>query len=288
MKFKSTVFQLILATPGLCVFPFLEKLTTGKDVCLTPECIEAASRILSNLHPDHKSIDPCNSFDQYVCGGYHTQYPTDDDMRVLEYLGYENKYLLKSILDRPYPNNSDSSDDKPSFDMMVTNYQSCMNQKTRDNSSMVDIGNMVSELTKLFPVTDEECTTNKTIEDKDQDSLAKAIAFLTKKGVPFLGEFGVLPDNQNPDIMIPTFTFSSNISSSRAVPSMMTMGQIAELTEETLGNILTIISPKGWETRVASLAREVLKLLDRGSPSHVTLDIHMGIHLARITPFTYQ
>lgn len=34
------------------------------NICLTPQCITAASTILQNLHPNYATIDPCTNFDQ--------------------------------------------------------------------------------------------------------------------------------------------------------------------------------------------------------------------------------
>jgi hypothetical protein len=50
--------------------------------CMTPACVYAASRILLNLHPSvindiysvSQVIDPCENFDEYVCGGFKLQH----------------------------------------------------------------------------------------------------------------------------------------------------------------------------------------------------------------------
>ena len=36
----------------------------SNETCVTPDCIKAASHILQTLHPDYKSMDPCNNFEQ--------------------------------------------------------------------------------------------------------------------------------------------------------------------------------------------------------------------------------
>ena len=82
--------------------------------------------------------------------------------------------------------------------MVVTNYKSCMNQKNTNNSSLADIQAMATEVTELFPVDDADYGTNKTMTEKDQEGLAKAIAYLSKRGIPVFGEFWTTPDNQNP------------------------------------------------------------------------------------------
>lgn len=34
------------------------------DLCVTPQCINAAANILGNLHPNWESLDPCDKFDE--------------------------------------------------------------------------------------------------------------------------------------------------------------------------------------------------------------------------------
>ena len=39
------------------------------ELCLTPACVHAASELLYNLSPNYKELDPCNNFEELVCGG---------------------------------------------------------------------------------------------------------------------------------------------------------------------------------------------------------------------------
>lgn len=42
------------------------------ELCLSPECVHAASEILYNLSPNYKELDACDNFEELVCGGKHT------------------------------------------------------------------------------------------------------------------------------------------------------------------------------------------------------------------------
>jgi len=52
----------------------------GQDLyCTSPECKRIVSEILQDLHPDHKSIDPCVDFYKLTCGGFEEKYNRASD-----------------------------------------------------------------------------------------------------------------------------------------------------------------------------------------------------------------
>jgi hypothetical protein len=80
------------------------------DVCLTPECVHAASEILYNLSPDYKDLDPCTDFEELVCGGWrdrHDLRPDQGDAFTGTIMSEASQMLLRHILEAPYPDTSE-------------------------------------------------------------------------------------------------------------------------------------------------------------------------------------
>jgi endothelin-converting enzyme len=44
------------------------------ELCLTPACVHAASELLYNLAPNYKELDPCDNFEELVCGGWREKH----------------------------------------------------------------------------------------------------------------------------------------------------------------------------------------------------------------------
>jgi hypothetical protein len=44
------------------------------ELCLTPACVHAASELLYNLAPNYKELDPCDDFEELVCGGWRDKH----------------------------------------------------------------------------------------------------------------------------------------------------------------------------------------------------------------------
>lgn len=82
------------------------------ELCLTPACIHAASEVLYSLSPQYKELDPCDDFEELVCGGWKERHDLRADQGTI-FTGtvmYENSQtLLRHILEAPYPKDSQVS-----------------------------------------------------------------------------------------------------------------------------------------------------------------------------------
>ncbi|RMZ70940.1 Peptidase family M13 [Pyrenophora seminiperda CCB06] len=92
------------------------------ELCLTPACQKAAFMFLNNLSPQYKELDPCEDFEEFVCGG---RGPGISDILIKN----SNK-LVREILEAPYPKHSYSffpikSIDEENFDKMKNAYNAC-------------------------------------------------------------------------------------------------------------------------------------------------------------------
>ena len=82
------------------------------SLCLTPACVHASSEILYNLSPEYKNLDPCDDFEELVCGGWderHDLRPDQGDAFTGTIMSENSQMLLRHILEAPYPEDSDVS-----------------------------------------------------------------------------------------------------------------------------------------------------------------------------------
>lgn len=80
------------------------------DLCLTPACVHAASEILYNLSPNYKELDPCEDFEELVCGGWrdrHDLRADQGDAFTGTIMSEQSELLLRHILEAPYPEDSE-------------------------------------------------------------------------------------------------------------------------------------------------------------------------------------
>lgn len=95
----------------------------NEDVCLTPGCVHAASKMLEQIDEE---FEPCDDFYEFSCGQYilNTMIP-DDKVSVNAFSVISDKLQeqLKTIITSPIEN-----DEIEPFKMVKKLYAACMNK----------------------------------------------------------------------------------------------------------------------------------------------------------------
>ncbi|KAK8012772.1 endothelin-converting enzyme [Apiospora marii] len=225
---------------------------SSPSVCLTPTCVKAAAHVLDNLHPDYKSMDPCNDFAQY-----------QKYMETLVEIANTNRETLRSIVEGPYPQANapakSTPDDKANFDKLVLSYEACMDSKSDNTSGLAGLAGITAKITQLFPIDDADYLSNSTITEQDYDSLAATIAYLSSIGIPVFGEFSTGLDNQNPDVYIPYFGFyAPNNVTLKTLPAQITIDALAAIEPAAIAEILNATLPSKTAQEAAPQLAEQL------------------------------
>lgn len=77
------------------------ELASNHEVCVSPECVTVAAHIISTLN---QSVDPCQDFWQYSCGGWLSTHPVPDDKmsyNTFSVLAEQNDEVIKNLLGEP-------------------------------------------------------------------------------------------------------------------------------------------------------------------------------------------
>ncbi|XP_076320218.1 neprilysin-2-like [Tachypleus tridentatus] len=116
-------------------------ISTTEHVCTTPECVTTAATILKNI--DH-SVNPCEDFYHFACGGWIKEQviPEDkSDLSVFSLLRDELKKKLRVLVEQP------TTGREPEFILKVKNmYSTCMDLKIIDQRASEPLKKVLREM----------------------------------------------------------------------------------------------------------------------------------------------
>ncbi|KAF5901062.1 membrane metallo-endopeptidase-like 1, partial [Clarias magur] len=229
------------------------------SVCTTPDCVTAAARLLQNMD---QSVDPCQNFYQYACGGWlerHVIPETSSLHSVFNILRDELEIVLKGVLE------TQSERDREAFKNAKVLYRSCMNESVieqRDSQPLVKLIDNIGD----WPVASEDW--NNTAEDSWslEDMLASLNSHYNKK---VLLEMFVWPDDRDssrhiihidqPSLGMPSRDYYLNDDNYKKVREayLMFMVSMAKIVREDRN--LTQDDERVWEDmmQVMELERDI-------------------------------
>lgn len=173
-------------------------------ICLTPECVLAASEILDNLSPKYRDIDPCTNFDQYVCEGWSEKHDlrADQGSSFTGTIMAENsQQILRHLLESPYPIDNqrveiDSEAKHEIFDKLHDGYESCINEDSIKQLGSAPLLNILRNIEKLYPAPRPhsglqsfpigQSSNQKDLSSRREKKLSKMMAYLSSIGVSAL------------------------------------------------------------------------------------------------------
>lgn len=120
---------------------------TKPEVCLTPGCAVASSRLIRSIDD---GIDPCDDFFEYACGRWVKRHPIPDDLSSIDtftVLRDEVVNILKDLLET-----SISSTDAVAIQKAKLLYRSCMNESLIEERSITEIENVIKGVLGGWPV----------------------------------------------------------------------------------------------------------------------------------------
>ncbi|OTA53412.1 peptidase family M13 [Hypoxylon sp. EC38] len=187
----------------------------ASSLCLTPECIHAASEILYNLSPDYKTIDPCTQFDTLVCEGFNDRHDIPQDRASYStgtIMSENGQTTLRHILESPYPTTSEHSTfsprnliklavstDEENFQKIQNSYNSCMNETVLQKIGVEPLVGLIDQVAESFPVAEND---SGSVGEADYAALSDTILLLEKLGVDSFVGLTAGADDKNPDVVI--------------------------------------------------------------------------------------
>lgn len=132
---------LLLVTQGLIRFH-------KERFCLTPECIEAAASIRNKIN---LSVDPCDNFFQYACGGWIENNPIPDDQSnygIYPWLRNNVDLKIKALLEKPLSKRRDSE----ATQKAKIFYISCMNESQIEEVDVKPFIKLLKQSSLRWPV----------------------------------------------------------------------------------------------------------------------------------------
>ncbi|KAK3795898.1 hypothetical protein RRG08_040694 [Elysia crispata] len=112
------------------------------NICLTPGCVNAASRLVSTMD---NSVEPCDNFYDFACGNWNKKNTIPDDQpsyNTFSKLGDEIQVILKRYIEQDVDSAKDTK-----FTVKAKHlYRSCMNETQINSEGLTPIHDLLQDL----------------------------------------------------------------------------------------------------------------------------------------------
>ena len=192
-------------------------------ICLTPACVIAASEIVENMSPRWREIDPCSSFDKYVCEGWEEKHDLREDQESSftgTIMQENSQQVLRHVLEAPYSDvvqhiesrDSDPAADKAIFDKLKGAYDACMDEKLIKKIGSSPLLDILRKIQDLFPASRPhqisepfpklQTQKQKGLRFSGENQLSTTVSYLTTIGIDAIISFSVGADDRDPDSVV--------------------------------------------------------------------------------------
>ncbi|PKX88500.1 M13 family metallopeptidase [Aspergillus novofumigatus IBT 16806] len=201
-------------------------------LCESPECVHAASEILYSLDPNYAEIDPCEDFEQYVCGGWrerHDLRPDQGSMFTGTLMAEAAQMRLRHILEST---SAPEAADEENFRKLKSAYNACLDEAAISKRGSEPLDALLAQFEDIYSAESAAVGSDVNITD--------AVLFLMNSGVTALVEMGPGPDDRDPDKIVISVGPPDEIGLPvrEYYNSSQTVSEYTEVLKEVLGDFV--------------------------------------------------
>lgn len=181
------VFALLILT-GLLIF----FLTHPEELCTTPGCLAAGKELTSSLN---SSVDPCENFYAFACGGWVESHPIPDDETSQTTYSLANnraQAAMRTIFDQSLSSEktevSTTTSKAKSVQLVLDLYRECMDMEARDRVGLEPVRKLVQRVLGTgWPVLrEDQLPADDRLEAIQGGKLLTTLALMAELGVGHL------------------------------------------------------------------------------------------------------
>ncbi|RHZ47044.1 M13 family metallopeptidase [Aspergillus thermomutatus] len=203
-------------------------------LCESPECVHAASEILYSLDPNYAEIDPCENFEQYVCGGWrerHDLRPDQGSMFTGTLMAETAQMRLRHILEST---SAPEAADEENFRKLKSAYNACLDEAAISKRGSGPLDALLAQFEDIYSAESAAVGSDVNITD--------AVLFLEKSGVTALVELypSAKPDDRDPDkiVIFVSPLIEIGLPVREYYNSSETVSEYTEVVKEVLGKFV--------------------------------------------------
>uniref|UniRef100_A0A665X4X1 Phosphate regulating endopeptidase homolog, X-linked n=1 Tax=Echeneis naucrates TaxID=173247 RepID=A0A665X4X1_ECHNA len=267
--------------------------STQEEFCLTPECIEAAGSLLSKMD---RSVDPCEDFYSFSCGGWLKENPIPEDSSsygIYPWLRQHVDIQLKGWLSHQP---SWRPDELEAVSKAKILYRSCINEAMLEKMDTKPMLKTLRQPEFRWPVVGDGLGGEYQWSAAQWNLLKTLAEMRNQHGRSVLIRLFVSPDDKNSSLYIIKILIpyenrtSENLYNryslsrlQRSIPQFDWLGFVKAVVESKSDPARTISSSEPIIVRVPQYFKELLKLINATDPRTVANYVQWRTVFSRMT-----